>query len=136
MTVQKTFSGGVVSVACGFAAAVLMSAVSVGLATAQDATLAPPAPGQAPAKPTAQKAPAVGKVTGAGPATAASGGGDAALRQRVEQLEEQIVDMQVVIGTLESLAKAPPPSPAASRTPQGPMSGADGARASIISKRN
>jgi tol-pal system protein YbgF len=32
-------------------------------------------------------------------------GGDAALRQRVEQLEEQLVDMQVVVGTLESLAK-------------------------------
>jgi len=32
-------------------------------------------------------------------------GGDAALRQRVEQLEEQLVDMQVVVGTLESLAR-------------------------------
>ncbi len=31
--------------------------------------------------------------------------GDAALRQRVEQLEEQLVDMQVVVGTLESLTK-------------------------------
>jgi tol-pal system protein YbgF len=31
--------------------------------------------------------------------------GEAALRQRIEQLEEQLVDMQVVIGTLESLAK-------------------------------
>lgn len=32
-------------------------------------------------------------------------GGDAALARRVEQLEEQLVDMQVVIGTLESLAR-------------------------------
>jgi tol-pal system protein YbgF len=32
-------------------------------------------------------------------------GGDADLRRRVEQLEGQLVDMQVVIGTLESLAK-------------------------------
>jgi tol-pal system protein YbgF len=32
-------------------------------------------------------------------------GGEAGLRQRVEQLEEQLVDLQVVIGTLESLAK-------------------------------
>jgi tol-pal system protein YbgF len=39
--------------------------------------------------------------------------GDAALRQRVEQLEEQLVDMQVVIGTLESLARGAA-SPAAS----------------------
>jgi tol-pal system protein YbgF len=31
--------------------------------------------------------------------------GDARLRQRVEQLEEQLVDMQVVIGTLETLAR-------------------------------
>lgn len=30
---------------------------------------------------------------------------DAALRQRIEQLEEQLVDMQVVVGTLESLAR-------------------------------
>ncbi len=32
--------------------------------------------------------------------------GDAGLRQRVEQLEEQLVDLQVVIGTLESLARS------------------------------
>ncbi len=32
-------------------------------------------------------------------------GADSALRQRVEQLEEQLVDMQVVVGTLESLAR-------------------------------
>jgi tol-pal system protein YbgF len=30
---------------------------------------------------------------------------DAQLRQRVEQLEEQLVDMQVLVGTLESLAR-------------------------------
>lgn len=33
-------------------------------------------------------------------------GGDAQLKQRVEQLEAQLVDLQVVIGTLESLAKS------------------------------
>ncbi len=33
------------------------------------------------------------------------GGGDAGLRERVEQLEGQLVDLQVVIGTLESLAR-------------------------------
>jgi tol-pal system protein YbgF len=40
---------------------------------------------------------------------------DAGLQRRVEQLEEQLVDLQVVIGTLESLAKggAAPTSPAA-----------------------
>ncbi len=43
-----------------------------------------------------------------------SGGGDAALKQRVENLEEQLVDMQVVVGTLESFAKS---SGAASASP-------------------
>jgi tol-pal system protein YbgF len=41
---------------------------------------------------------------------------DAGLQRRVEQLEEQLVDLQVVIGTLESLARggaAASPSPAA-----------------------
>ena len=39
---------------------------------------------------------------------------DAGLQRRVEQLEEQLVDLQVVIGTLESLARggAAPSSPA------------------------
>ena len=44
--------------------------------------------------------------------TAPSATGDGALRQRVEQLEEQLVDMQVLVGTLKSLARggggAPP----------------------------
>jgi tol-pal system protein YbgF len=56
----------------------------------------------------AQQAPQV--RTGPGAATPKAGGqaaptGDAGLRQRVEQIEEQLVDMQVVIGTLESLAR-------------------------------
>jgi tol-pal system protein YbgF len=37
--------------------------------------------------------------------TAPSATGDGALRQRIEQLEEQLVDMQVLVGTLESLAR-------------------------------
>ena len=49
----------------------------------------------------AGKAPAKGGEGAAAPASA-----EGALRQRVEQLEEQLVDMQVVIGTLESLAKS------------------------------
>jgi tol-pal system protein YbgF len=40
-----------------------------------------------------------------GAAAGGGGGGDASLRQRVEQLEAQLVDLQVVIGTLESLAR-------------------------------
>jgi tol-pal system protein YbgF len=38
-------------------------------------------------------------------AAEASRGGEAQLRQRVEQLEEQLVDIQVLVGTLESLAR-------------------------------
>ena len=49
-------------------------------------------------------------------------GGDTALRQRIDQLEEQLADMQVVIGTLESLGRGggggpPAPSDATVRTP-------------------
>jgi tol-pal system protein YbgF len=47
--------------------------------------------------------------------------GDAALRQRVEQLEEQLVDLQVTVGTLESLARgATTPAPPAGRQSPGP----------------
>jgi tol-pal system protein YbgF len=46
------------------------------------------------------------QIKGANPASKdASPASDSALRQRVDQLEEQLVDMQVTIGTLESLAK-------------------------------
>jgi tol-pal system protein YbgF len=64
---------------------------------------------------------AKGAPTGAAAAPAA----DAGLKARVETLEEQLVDMQVVVGTLESLGKnggsAPTAFPAAS-------GGADAAR--------
>src|SRR5258708_1128970 len=56
------------------------------------------------------------------PARDTAPAGEGALRQRIEQLEEQLVDMQVVVGTLESLARgatAPAP-PAGGRQPPGP----------------
>lgn len=54
------------------------------------------AEGQGPGKAQKQKA----------PAAAQGGGGEAGgLRERVEQLEGQLLDLQVVIGTLESLAR-------------------------------
>src|SRR5438045_1547109 len=56
-----------------------------------------------PAHQGAQAAPPGPARTAAAPA--ASGATDTALKQRVEQLEEQLVDMQVVVGTLESLAR-------------------------------
>jgi tol-pal system protein YbgF len=53
--------------------------------------------------------------------------GDAGLRQRVEQLEEQLVDLQVVIGTLESLARSGGSSASASQPYRAPAGdGSDG----------
>jgi tol-pal system protein YbgF len=59
----------------------------------------PPSGGPRPVKaPSAKEAPSASVDTG--------------LQKRVEDLEGQIVDMQVLVGTLESLARgAPPPSP-------------------------
>ena len=68
------------------------------------------APQPSPARPTGTVAPKAAAKTAAAKsdtagAPAAATGGEAALRQRVEQLEEQLVEMQVTVGTLDSLAK-------------------------------
>lgn len=86
----------------------LLLALSLMVVTAVAASAQQPPPGQSPpaaAKPKKDTAPA-------NPA-----GNEAALRQRVEQLEEQLVDLQVIIGTLESLAKPPPGQGAAAAAP-------------------
>ena len=66
------------------------------------------------------------------PAAAATGGPatDGGLKSRVESLEEQLVDMQVVVGTLESLAK----SGGGSQAPvfKGAAAGAPGADGSRV----
>jgi tol-pal system protein YbgF len=60
----------------------------------------------------------------AAPAPVASApAGDAALQRRIEQLEEQLVDMQVVIGTLESMSRGGP-GPATSAVPRSAPSSA------------
>ena len=67
-------------------------------------------PGRSQPAPAAAAAP----KAAASPARDNASAGDGVLRQRIEQLEEQLVDMQVVIGTLESLARgATAPAPAA-----------------------
>ena len=76
-----------------FAATILAPLLACSPALAQSAQK-PPQPGQTRAQ-----------AKDATPAQPAPSGGDAALKQRVEQLEEQLVDMQVVVGTLESLAR-------------------------------
>lgn len=117
------------------AAALLVLAAGMGL------TL--PASGQQPAPATppkaSPKAPAKAPPAGtpaAEPAPAARPPGDGALRQRVEQLEEQLADMQVVTGTLESFARtgAPAGGPSGGRPPQQmPIaSGADAARVEAL----
>lgn len=78
-------------------AGVSIAATTVATLAAEPLQLAQAAPAQ-PAQPKA-KAPA-------------ASGEDSALQQRVNQLEEQLVDMQVVIGTLESLARGGGAAPA------------------------
>ncbi len=63
---------------------------------------------------------------GGGAAAAASA--DAGLKSRVDALEEQLVDMQVVVGTLESLTKNGGGSSAAAAPFPSAGSGADTAR--------
>ena len=76
-------------------------AVVAGIAATEAMAQTPP--------PDAAKAAATKTVTKtqvAGAAAAAAGAGEGGLRARVDSLEEQLVDMQVVVGTLESLAKS------------------------------
>ena len=85
------------------------SAAVVLLSVAAHAQQATPAPGS-PTRPTgtvtakASQPKAAPKPEGAA-ATPAATASEAGLRQRVEQLEEQLVEMQVTVGTLDSLAK-------------------------------
>jgi tol-pal system protein YbgF len=93
--------GRVSAAAFGMAAVMIMAHAPVVCAQQPPVPSAPvpPASGPKPAKPAA----ATTKPTGT--ATAPSGG-DSGLRQRIENLEEQLVDMQVVLGTLETLARS------------------------------
>jgi tol-pal system protein YbgF len=60
-------------------------------------------------------------------------GSDAGLQRRVEQLEEQLVDLQVVIGTLESLARGTPSGgPRSGSGPSAAVNAADAGRMDAI----
>ena len=75
---------------------------------------------------TKSKGPAAPAASTSEPASAATkGGSDNPLRSRVEQLEEQLVDLQVTIGTMESLAQTNGAggSPGAYRPPASSPSG-------------
>ena len=92
-----------------------------GLHRTQTQPLPPPA--AAPRPQAAPKAAAPKREPSGAPAS------ESQLRQRVEQLEEQLVDMQVLVGTLESLARSGGGASSAPRSGSGPMSGAsEGAR--------
>ncbi len=93
-------------------------AVAVAVALPGVAVLAQ---GPRPAGPMGGKTAAAATAREAGPAA------DAGLLRRVEQLEEQLVDMQVMVGTLESLAKGvPAPAARPMSSSAGPaMSGSD-----------
>ncbi|MFZ4807580.1 MAG: tol-pal system protein YbgF [Hyphomicrobiaceae bacterium] len=96
-------------------AAVMGVLVTASVAHAQQLPQQPPRPPQstqpaAQSQVPAQQPPAAKKQAApkAEPAAAAEPrGGNSALRGRIEQLEEQLIDMQVAIGTIESLAKTP-----------------------------
>lgn len=82
----------------------------------------PTRPPAAPKPPAKAAPPAVPKAAPKDDAAARPAASEAQLRQRVEQLEEQLADMQVTIGTLESLNKSgggPAPAPGAA----GPVRG-------------
>ncbi|WP_439544373.1 tol-pal system protein YbgF [Hyphomicrobium sp.] len=84
--------------------------------------------------PSQKAAPNAGAGAAAGAGAGGGGGDSAGLRQRVEQLEGQLVDLQVVIGTLESLARTGGAQPAPLRTEQGggSMSAGDSVRLDSI----
>jgi len=103
-------------------AAILLAAAMGTLAFAQQPPQGPPRP------PTPKGAPS---------ARDSQSGADSALRQRIEQLEEQLVDMQVAVGTLESLARgtAALPGPGSGRpgpSPAAAMGAADAGRLDSI----
>jgi tol-pal system protein YbgF len=99
------------------------AAVAIAVALAGGAAMAQQAPAQRPAPVAAAKsAPQHAKDAAAKDAVPA----DPGLQRRVEQLEEQLVDLQVIIGTLESLARGT--AGAASAGAGGGLSAADPGR--------
>lgn len=102
----------------------MTASVAFGFAATHAFAQAPPTDA---AKPGAKAAAAKTQVAGA--AGAAAGAGEGGLRTRVDSLEEQLVDMQVVVGTLESLAKS---GGAAQPAFSGSSGGADSTRVEAL----
>jgi len=111
------------------AASVALVALPPEILAQQGQALPPVAmPPAAKAAPPPAKSKAAAPSTTAAPTAKGGAGGEAGLRQRVDQLEEQLIDMQVLVGTLESLAKsgggAAPASAGAYRAAPPPSAGA------------
>jgi tol-pal system protein YbgF len=107
-------------------AGLLLGAAPLSLAQAQSPAAQPPLGAQPKGQPKpaaqAQKPAAAAKPPAEAAAEpAARPDASAQLRQRVDQLEEQLVDMQVAVGTLESFAKG-----GASRATSSPAAGTTG----------
>ncbi|MFM9847097.1 MAG: tol-pal system protein YbgF [Hyphomicrobiaceae bacterium] len=116
-----------VVLASGVAAAAVLLSLTAANAQQQQPQPLPSAQGRPPARgPATTTTPTTRPAETKGDSSQARGG-DAQLRQRIEQLEEQLVDMQVVIGTLESLARAPAQTGSAAPAPRGGFAASDGA---------
>lgn len=108
------------------------------IVVAQSGQLPPPTGGQAAPAPKRQTAPAAKQPAASGGAQPEAKASDGGLKSRVDQLEEQMVDLQVTIGTLESIAKTAgtQSSSATFRAPAagggGGGGGADGARVDAL----
>lgn len=100
-TPRAAMSGGRRMIAAGAACAAAAALVVTALAFAPAAEAQQAPSSKPPSAGTTKSAKSAAKSDGAATPAAGEGG----LKTRVEQLEEQLVDMQVVIGTLESLAK-------------------------------
>ena len=104
---------------CALAVSFAASAFAASPAAAQSAET----------KPAKAAAKAAVGAAAQGAAAAGTGAGDSGLKSRVDSLEEQLVDMQVIVGTLESVAKQGATSSSSSAISRaGTVQGGDGGR--------
>ncbi len=116
-----------VLLASGVTAAAVLLSQTAAIAQQPQPQQLPSAQGRPPARAPATTAAPTNRPAETKGEPAQGRSGDAQLRQRIEQLEEQLVDMQVIIGTLESLARAPAQTGSAAPAPRGGFAASDGA---------
>jgi len=106
----------------------VVAAVALILASAVLPVTAQQPPPAVKGPPNATKSPTPSKPAASSPSS------DNPLRSRIEQLEEQLVDLQVTIGTLESLARTPGSSAGAAAPMRSPMSSGGGDTSAVASR--